>query len=460
MNRIFIFIAIAFIFSCKKHNNNTSATNSVKQFHKSIAIGETYAQNPEILHASKGTDEEINIVYPEADQLKWIQFSSNKVFFKKQLQPTGNFKGFWSKGFIKNKNDNFVIVGTYWQYENSLGSMYISTADKRGNLLGTKVISLKSGENIRGDIIYPARDGGYFVASTANHSFDITKITENAEVKWRRNGLFISQVTDISGIKSLAEDSKGNIYVATLQNVYGSGFSPQECIIKLSPDGNIIWIKSLEIRNMDGHNNSDYNIKYLIVDENDVLYAFEEFHYVGRIMMTKFDTDGNILALKNFGSGIIGLYDVQYIDQDFYLLTGGANPVKTLNLKMNQNFEITKKGIVLAVGDLPWLPGKFFKSPSDQSTDYLLAGKDEQDNNAWQYIRLDEAWKYPCYNYSMQEVNLKDHLDFSIKTWDTTQFETATYSTEDFITADAVFELKNYTTSNMVTGVFCEQKNN
>lgn len=456
MYRILILSLITLAISCKKNSNNTPGQNSVKQFHKSVAIGETYYENPGIIYASKGTDQEINIVYLEGDQLKWVQFNSDKVSFKKVLQPTGTSTGLRSYGFTKNASGNYAIVGSYWQEQQLLGSMYISTADATGNLLDTKVYSLKSGEHFHGNLIFPAHNGGYFVASTGYDIFDITRVSQNGEVKWRKSGLFIKQITNISGIKSLAEDSKGNIYVATLQHVYGSASTPQECIIKLSPDGNIIWIKSLNIQNLDAHNNSDYNIKYLIADENDIFYAFEEFHYVNRMMITKFDSEGNILAMKNFGNGTTGLYDVQYINQDFYLLVGGTNPAKTIHLKMNRSLEITKKGIVLAVGDLPWLPGKFLKSSTGQSTDYILAGKDEWNNNAWQYVRLDENWKYPCYNYTMQDVNLKKHTDFTVKNWDISAFEIISYSSEDFVTTNAGFELKNQPITNMVRGVFCE----
>lgn len=430
----------------------------VNQFHKSIAIGENYYANPEILYAFKGSDQEINIIYPESDQLKWAQFNSGSVAFKKILQPTGSFRGFWSKGFTKKNNGNLVIAGTYWQTEQSLGSMYVATADEKGNLLNTKVVSLKSGENIRGDIVYPAQDGGYFTASTAYGTFDITRLNSNTEVEWRKSGLSINGVANVTEIKGLTEDSKGNIFIATLiHHITGTNSGPRECIIKMEANGNIAWIKSLEIRNLDAHINSDYDIKYLMMDEHEALYAFEEFDSVKRMMVTKFDSDGNILAMKNFDDNTTGLYDVQYRDQSFYLLVGGNNPVKTLQLKMDQNLDIVKKGVVLAVGDLSSLPGKFFKSSDGQSTDYILAGKDEWDNNAWQYVRLDKNWKYPCYNYTVPDIHLKQHTDFSVQNWDITQFETISYSAEDFVTTDAAFELKALPTNSMAIGVFCEQ---
>lgn len=458
MYRAFIFTIITLFFSCKKNdnNNNTGNPDAVKQFHKSIATGENYYENPDILYAFKGSDQQINIIYPESDQLKWVQLNSESVTFKKMLQPAGGFNGFWSKGFAKNDNGNLTIAGTYWQTDHSLGSMYLATADEKGNLLNTKVISLKSGENIRGDIVYPAHDGGYFIVSTAHDAFDITRLNENAEVEWKKTGLSIDGVANVAEIKSLTEDSKGNLFIATLMHTAGTSSGARECIIKMEPDGNIIWIKSLEIRNLDAHINSDYDIKYLMVDENEFLYAFEEFHYVKRIMVTKFDTDGNILAIKSFDGNTTGLYDVQYRDQFFYLLVGGNNPVKTLQLKMDQNLSILKKGVVLAAGDLSSLPGKFFKSSTDQSTDYIIAGKDEWDNNAWQYVRLDDDWEYPCYNYTVPNINLKNHTDFSVQNWDITRFETTSYAAEDFLTTAAVFELQARSTSNMIMGVFCE----
>jgi hypothetical protein len=123
---------------------------------------------------------------------------------------------------------------------------------------------------------------------------------------------------------------------------------------------------------------------------------------------------------------------------------------------MDQNLNIIKEGVILAVGDLSGLPGKFFKSSTDQSTDYAIAGKDERDNNAWQYIRLDENWKYPCYNYTGQNISFKNHTDFSVQNWDVTQFETTSYSAKDFVTTNAVFELKALPTSNMTMSVYCE----
>lgn len=459
MYRILTFTAITLFLSCKKNDNNNNNGNPglIKQFHKSIAIGESYYGNPDILYAFKGDDQQINIIYPESDQLKWVQFNNESVTFKKMLQPTGSFNGFWSKGFSKNNNGDLAIVGTYWETEHSSGSTYLATADEKGNLLNTKVISPKSGGNIRGDMIYPAHDGGYFIASTAYGIFNITRLNRNAEVEWRKSGLSIDGVADVTEIKSLTEDSKGNIFTAALMRNIGTSAGIQECVIKMKPDGDVIWIKSLEVRNLDAHVNSDYNIKYLITDEHESLYAFEEFHFVNRIMITKFDTDGNILEMKTFDDNTTGLYDVQYRDQSFYLLVGGYNPVKVLQLKMDQNLSIVKKGVVLAAGDLSGLPGKFFKSSTDQSTDYIIAGKDEWDNNAWQYVRLDDNWKYPCYDYIVPNINLKNHTDFSAQNWDITQFKTTSYTAEDFLTTDAAFELKARSNDNMIMGIFCER---
>lgn len=459
MFRPFIFTGLIMIMSCKKNvdNNNDNNLNSGNQFHKSIAIGETYYQNPEIIYSFKGSDQGINIIYPESDILKWVQFNSEKVVFKKSLQPTGSFTGFWNKGFTKTNNGNFVFAGTYWQTI-SMGGMYVATVDEKGSLINTKVISVRSGnETIRADAVYPARNGGYFISSTVNNIFNITRLNENAEVEWKKTDLSIKDVGYIVEIKSLAEDSNGYIFIATLLNdTTGTSEGPRECIVKMEPNGNIIWVKSLNIKNMDAHNNSDYNIKYLIADEQDNIYAFEEFHFVKRIMVTKLDTDGNILAIKNFDDNTTGLYDVQYRDQSFYILTGGQNIVKTLHLKINQNLEITKKGVVLAVGDLSELPGKFFRSSNDQFTDFIIAGKDEWDNNAWQYVRLNDDWKYPCYSYTIPEVQLKQHTDFSVQSWGNTEVEIMDYAPEEFVTSDVTFELKAHPTSNMVMGLFCK----
>lgn len=456
MYRALIFPVIILAFSCKKNDNsNTGEPAPTAQFHKSIAIGENYYVNPDILYAFKGSDRYINIIYPDADQLKWVQFNSEEVIFKKTLQPAGSFSNFRSKGFTKKSNGHVAIVGTYWQTEHSLGSMYVATADERGSLLNTKVISLKSGENIRGDIVYPAHDGGYFTASTAYGVFDIIRLNENAEVEWRKSGLSINDVAGITEIQSLVEDSRGNIFMATLIHL-AAGQGPRECIIKMEPDGNIAWIKSLAIKNLDAHVNSDYNIKYLMMDEHEALYAFEEFHYAKRIVVTKFDTNGNVLSMKSFDDNTTGLYDVQYDDQSFYLLVGGNSPAKTLQLKMTQDLDVVKKGVILAAGDISNLPGKFFKSAVDQFSDYIIAGKDEWDNNAWQYVRLDENWKYPCYNYTIPDIYLRSHTDFSVQNWDITLFETTSYTAEDFVTTDAAFEFKSLSTTNMTRGVFCE----
>ena len=92
MCRVLIFTVIILTLSCNKNDNNTAHSGLVKQFHKSIAIGENYYENPDILYAFKGSDQEINVIYPESDQLKWVQFNSDRATFKKVLQPAGSFQ--------------------------------------------------------------------------------------------------------------------------------------------------------------------------------------------------------------------------------------------------------------------------------------------------------------------------------------------------------------------------------
>lgn len=456
MFRPIIFIGFLFIFSCKKNSHDDNDPTTKNQFHKSITAGETYAQMPEIRYLFEGKDESINIIYPEADLLKWVQFNSDKVIFKKTIQPAGGFTGLWSKGFCKTTKGDFVFTGPFWQADLSLGSIYIATVNESGNLVNTKLISLKSGEHLSADNIFPAHDGGYFAYTILNSGFNLTKLNENAEVEWRKENLSIKDIGYVGEIKSLTEDSEGNIIVASiLHDMTGTSLGPEESLIKLSPDGDIIWVKSLNIKNMDAHNNNDYNIKYLFTDEENSIYAFEEFHYVKRILITKFDSNGNILLMRYFDDNTTGLYDVQYRDRSFYVLTGCQIPVKTLHFEINSNLEITKKGVVLGVGNLSELPGKFVRSPDDQFTDFILAGKDESDKNAWQHVRLNDNWKYPCYDYTFPNAVLRQYTDFTVRSWNSSETETIDYSSEDFITSDADFELQSHSIGDMHVDTFC-----
>lgn len=454
--RIFWIIFLGLIlFSCKKNDASPSPNETnLGQFHKSINIGENYPQQPQIAFSSANSLGDPDIFYEEAIDnehyyLKWLRLKENgDPVFKKTLQPPVNSYLYWQTGFTKTNNNEYVLSGSWWENQ-GFGSMFIATFNEDGELLKTKIVSSKNGDNtVRGDKIFSTRDG--FVAITEYPIPSLIKLDVNASVQWSLNIVGIKNSnSSFSVVSNPVEDNAGNVFIALVD------YSGNQYLIKLdASSGNIIWAKQYSISNLDGYF-SPFVMKRLVIDEQDNIYMFSEYLSVNRILIIKANKDGNFINAVYAGDDCRTLYDIQYINQNFFLLTGTYNTTRCLHIQLNKNLEIQKKGVVLSAGDLSELPGKFNKSKYPDYTNFLIAGPDENNVNSWQYIRLDNNWKYPCFDYTIPAISFPNHTN--ITTADIQVGDINFYPSRfEYVTTEAQFILNSIPINNMSATDYCK----
>lgn len=441
--------------ACKK-NESRPSEGKTTQFHKSISSGETYYQQPEIIYSATNDLGEPSIVYWEDEgyehsYLKWVQFKENgEPVFKKMLRPSGDPQIFWQTGFARTNNNEYVFSGSLWRRTDGFGDMFIATANESGQLLKTKVISANAGnKTIRGDKIFTTHDNGYLITSFL-FSPCITKLNSDAVIEWSVNLENIKSTNRyFTAISSLTETKQGDIILALTNN------SGDEYIMKMSAVGEIIWLKEYKLSNIDGHY-EPINIKYLVADENDNIYAFEEYFTAERILIIKTDKNGGATKVTSVDGDCRSLYDLQYTNQAFFLLTGTDNVTRCLHIQLNKELEIQKKGVVLSVGDLSSLPGKFFKSKDGEYTSFIIAGLDEDDKTGWQFLRLNNEWKYPCFNYTMPEFSISNHSEYETTNIDLADIGFSLNPPSDYITTDDQFIMSDFSISNMEVTDYCK----
>ncbi len=413
MLRLFLFSTLIIsITGCQKNNDRENqGPSDVHQFHKSIASGgDTYRQQP--VYSFYGEDSAIDIMYRSygADEFSvesWIRFRDGEAVFKKRLVPPESFTGFGIYGVTQDQNKNYSFGGTYWT-ANSGATMFLSKISASGNLVESKSINYKNGGSFKADRIYGTRDNGYIVTFGTT----IARLNEDAEVIWRKTiNQLVNPAVGFGNIFSVREDNAGNFILAM-----NSGEPARKWMIKLDGNGSLIWVRGVEFTSTEIENTYNSRLHYLITDEENNLYDFEVFHYTLRILITKISPDGEVLDIVQFNSEAAGLYDVQYQDGSFFVLSGTQYFNTAQYFEMDKSLKLLKKGVILGNGyQMPEHSGKFFLSAGKKYTDFVIAALDQNDNyNPWQYLRLDNNWTYPCQTFEVPDVAVFRHSDFIV----------------------------------------------
>ncbi|MEN2984546.1 MAG: hypothetical protein ABDH25_05930, partial [Dictyoglomaceae bacterium] len=227
---------------------------------------------------------------------------------------------------------------------NGEDDFYLVKIDKWGNVLGEWFHYGERDDNAQ--CVIETSDGGllvlgesYSYATGISKDLYVVKLDKKGNIVWAKNfgGM------DMDGGRSVIEDSEGNYVLVGWTRSFGAGNS-DFYIIKLSPNGELLWSKTWGGKNFDEAN--------CILESEDGNYLITgytlSFGSGGKdVALIKIDKNGNLVWYRTYG----GAKDdsasaiIKTIDGD-YLLVGS-----TFSYGSKGNIYVLK---VNSVGDIIW----------------------------------------------------------------------------------------------------------
>lgn len=147
------------------------------------------------------------------------------------------------------------------------------------------------------------QDGGMIMlgrtttSSAGGTDYLVIKMDQNGVVQWQKT--YGNSNDQLSAKSQIIQDTDGNYVIASHQDNGGASWYPQ--VIKLDPNGNIIWTRTLNANNNMYHYFRDViqtsDGGYLCSGTASQIIASSDFLFV------KFDNNGNILWTKVMGKG-------------------------------------------------------------------------------------------------------------------------------------------------------------
>lgn len=252
----------------------------------------------------------------------------------------GYSKNELANSMIKTRDGNYVLAGMS-NSKNPYGEddFYLLKIDKWGNILGEWVYFGERDDNAQS--IIETSDGGllilgesYSYATGISKDLFVIKLDKKGEVAWAKNfgGM------DMDGGRCAIEDSDGDYVLVGWTRSLGAGNS-DFYVIKLSPNGEIIWSKTWGGKNFDEANS--------ILETEDGNYLIAgytlSFGSGGKdVALVKLDKNGNVIWHKTYGgtkddsaSSIIKTSDGNYLLVGLTFSYGSNGDVYVLKINPN-----------------------------------------------------------------------------------------------------------------------------
>lgn len=467
-----ILVLIIAMFSCHKNDvtkpEPKPKLDDFQQFHKVILM-DNASNNASIPSTYSFTNKDgyPNILYFynggfESTDLYWIGFKDKAIpSFKKRLKFVGhnsdNNYPLWVKGFSKTISGEVVFAGTIWNKGGDLGSFgrgVIVRANDNGVILMQKVIDLNTPDlqTLRFDNIYVMSDNSF----VCMYQQQIIKLDANANVQWsfHLDGIPNLGTNQSPVVTTISCDNGGNIIVGLVDN---GNYSANEYLMKIDKNGNIIWCKRYYIDRPFSNPDHILNIKYLVVDQSDNIYAFEEIGYPSNtIGGFKVNASGEPIRSFTLTGDCANFYDFSFSDDKFYILCGARDFTRCQYLEISDKYSLVKQGIALSASGLSELPGKAFPGKDTKYTDFIISAPDLSGHGAWQYVRLDSNWKYPFFDYAIPEIQISSRSYFNSYDISIDRSKQNFISPSLFVTTDENFAMEDYPIDKMTVTDYSE----
>lgn len=222
--------------------------------------------------------------------------SQGNILWQKTYGSSGNEEG-TSVVITETPDFGFVIAGSTTGFAANSLDFYVVRVDNAGNLLwSSKYNSPSDSEHARG--IKVAANGDIIVIGTDNADFFgsadglVMRLDSNGNRLWSK--VYGGGVNDhFHGIEELPG---GNLIISGSTTTFGPG-STAGYVLKLDPDGNVIWDYTYGSSNTDAYNSSSLTNDYEIV----LTGLTNSFGGGYQVFTTKIDTNGVLLWSKAYG---------------------------------------------------------------------------------------------------------------------------------------------------------------
>ncbi len=240
---------------------------------------------------------------------------------------------------VPTSDGNIVYTGAI----GSLYSLFVFKTDYYGKILWQKKIGIQA--TFLGVKIIETSDDNYFVSGDYsvtgnNDDYDIflAKLDKDGNLLWEKT--YGGSKED--ALASMLQDGDGNIVLLCYSLSFSNGSAGKMCLIKLDPDGDMIWAKMFSM----AKDNYDF-VGFNLENANDGGYVITGNSYYNNkyaIFLTKVDRDGRVEWVKIYNFKDENMSDE--IDSfslvptgDGYMLTGYIRN-DTLLLKVDNSGNI------------------------------------------------------------------------------------------------------------------------
>ena len=246
----------------------------------------------------------------------------------------------FANGFVLDSNDNIYVVGdTYGIFENyssSDGEMFLSKFDKNLELKWTKQFEWK---NVTGDAITIDKENNIYITGIINGSFtnqnnelngvSLIKLDTEGNVI-RKTYSEITQTTQTTArVHSMAIDENKNTYIIASKSIYLENGEKERTLIlkKFNSQSVEQWTKEKQIYGTEFSYNIAIDTQSNIYLATTTMLNLEntENHGGNDILILKYDTDGNEIWIKQWGSENHDYVGGFSIKNDQLYITGYTN---------------------------------------------------------------------------------------------------------------------------------------
>jgi hypothetical protein len=256
---------------------------------------------------------------------------------------------------------NFLAVGS-----SGSGEGLVMKIKPNGDSIWTKTYGQNSPYNWF-TAIQPTRDGNFLILGNTNAAC-LLKINQNGDTLW-------TKIYDSCTINAIYASDDGNFLLAGSKNFLNA--ASNDLIIKIKPDGTIIWSKSYCINNQAGF----YSIRPS-GDGNFLLAGYADFNsdesgFNG--WLVKITADGDSIWSKKYQKTSTSYFNsIQPLSDGNFMLTGST---------LHSRCEIDRDAWILKIrpnGDTIWS-----RNYDVNSDDIFYAIQPTSDNN---YILAGDTW--------------------------------------------------------------------
>ena len=280
--------------------------------------------------------------------------SSSSITFQKTLAGTGNEN---AHEIEKTFDGGYVMTGKTTSFGSGGIDIFVTKFDANFNIEWNKTYGGSGNEGITSAYIHQTSDSGYIVCEStqsfgagSNNDGYIFKINAQGVTQWASRLIG----SNIEYLRDVVETSNGDLLIVGTANSYGTGNS-DGYLIKVSSSGTLLWTKTF------GGSSTDHLVGIIALPNDNYLLSGSSVNYgpgTRAGLVIKVDVDGNAIWSKTYGGSRSEIFNSSTLLSDGNIVSIGFSDNSSLNI---YDILVTK---IDTNGNILW--SKLYGSSSDE----------------------------------------------------------------------------------------------